>query len=58
VGRFLARSIPTFYTRHPLATLPEMWRAAGIGDVQVRRLSFGAGIVMWGRREDARRDAR
>ena len=27
-----------------------MWSAAGIADVEVRRMSFGAGIVMWGTR--------
>jgi demethylmenaquinone methyltransferase/2-methoxy-6-polyprenyl-1,4-benzoquinol methylase len=58
VGRFLAASIPSFYARHPLAALPGLWRAAGIGDVQVRRMSFGAGVVMWGTREGARRDSR
>jgi demethylmenaquinone methyltransferase/2-methoxy-6-polyprenyl-1,4-benzoquinol methylase len=58
VGHFLARSIPDFYARQPLATLPALWRDAGIGDVEVRRMSFGAGVVMWGRREGARRDTR
>ena len=54
VGRFLARSIPDFYARHPLATLPELWRAAGIGDVACGAMSFGAGVVIWGRREGPR----
>jgi demethylmenaquinone methyltransferase/2-methoxy-6-polyprenyl-1,4-benzoquinol methylase len=58
VGHFLAASVPSFYARHSLAALPGLWRAAGIGDVRVRRMSFGAGVVMWGRREGARRDAR
>lgn len=53
VGRFLARSIPDFYARHPAASLPQMWRAAGIGGVGMRRMSFGAGLVMWGTREGA-----
>jgi len=51
VGRFLARSIPDFYRRQPLETLPALWRAAGIGEVEARTMSFGAGVVMWGRRE-------
>jgi demethylmenaquinone methyltransferase/2-methoxy-6-polyprenyl-1,4-benzoquinol methylase len=51
VGRFLARSIPDFYARHPLATLAPMWQAAGIGAVEVRTMSFGAGVVMWGVRD-------
>lgn len=47
-GRFLARSIPGFYERHPLGQMVEIWRTAGIQDVTVRRMSFGAGVVMWG----------
>jgi demethylmenaquinone methyltransferase/2-methoxy-6-polyprenyl-1,4-benzoquinol methylase len=54
VGRFLAASIPDFYARHPLATLPGLWEAAGIGSVQTRVMSFGAGVVMWGTRDGAR----
>ena len=53
VGRFLARSIPDFYARHPLAALVADWEAAGILDVQVRVMSFGAGVVMWGSRDGA-----
>jgi demethylmenaquinone methyltransferase/2-methoxy-6-polyprenyl-1,4-benzoquinol methylase len=53
-GRFLARSIPEFYDRHPLEELVELWSAAGIGSVGVRRMSFGAGVVMWGTRDDGR----
>ena len=51
VGRFLARSIPSFYAAHPLATLPELWREAGIRDVSVRRMTFGAAVVMSGTRD-------
>jgi demethylmenaquinone methyltransferase / 2-methoxy-6-polyprenyl-1,4-benzoquinol methylase len=47
-GTFLAHSIPEYYARHPLEQICEMWRAAGIGEVQVRRMSLGGGIVMWG----------
>jgi demethylmenaquinone methyltransferase / 2-methoxy-6-polyprenyl-1,4-benzoquinol methylase len=53
VGRFLARSIPDFYARHPLASLTADWQAAGIESVRVRPMSFGAGVVMWGRRRGA-----
>ena len=49
-GRFLHRSIPDFYARHPLPALLEDYRAAGIGDLRVRRLSLGGGIVIWGTR--------
>lgn len=47
-GRFLSRSIPDFYARHPLDELEQMWRRAGMSEVRVRRMSLGAGIVMWG----------
>ena len=51
-GRFLARSIPEFYARHPLEELVELWAAAGIGALHVRRMSLGAGVVMCGTRDD------
>lgn len=47
-GTFLAHSIPDFYARHPLERILELWRAAGIEDVRVRRMSLGGGVVMWG----------
>jgi demethylmenaquinone methyltransferase / 2-methoxy-6-polyprenyl-1,4-benzoquinol methylase len=50
-GRFLAHSIPSFYDRHPVESVAQMWRAAGIGDVTLRRMSLGGGIVMWGTRD-------
>ena len=50
VGTFLGPSIRDFYERYPLATVVELWRDAGIGDAQVRRLSLGGGVVIWGRR--------
>jgi demethylmenaquinone methyltransferase/2-methoxy-6-polyprenyl-1,4-benzoquinol methylase len=53
-GRFLAHSIPEFYARHPLEQLVALWVAAGIGSVQVRRMSLGGGVVMWGTRADDR----
>jgi demethylmenaquinone methyltransferase/2-methoxy-6-polyprenyl-1,4-benzoquinol methylase len=55
-GRFLARSIPDFYERHPLDQLVSDWRAAGIEGVNVRPMSFGAGVVMWGTRRAPRGD--
>jgi hypothetical protein len=57
-GRFLASSIPDFYARYPLERLVSEWHAAGIDAVNVRRMSFGAGIVMWGERVGARSDGR
>jgi demethylmenaquinone methyltransferase/2-methoxy-6-polyprenyl-1,4-benzoquinol methylase len=53
-GRFLARSIPEFYARHPLEQLVGLWSEAGIGSVHVRRMSRGGGVVMWGTRADGR----
>ena len=50
VGRFLGPSIRSFYERHPLPALLDLWREAGIEDVRYRRLSLGGGIVVWGRR--------
>jgi demethylmenaquinone methyltransferase/2-methoxy-6-polyprenyl-1,4-benzoquinol methylase len=54
VGRFLAVSIPQFYARHPLAEQLGMWERAGIGSVRARRMSFGAGVVIWGVRDPRR----
>ena len=48
--RFLATSIPEFYARHPLGELVALYRDAGLEDVRVRRLTFGAGVVIWGTR--------
>jgi demethylmenaquinone methyltransferase/2-methoxy-6-polyprenyl-1,4-benzoquinol methylase len=50
VGRFLGPSIRGFHERYPLDGLVELWRQAAIGDVHVRRLSLGGGIVMRGTR--------
>ena len=47
-GRFLGPSIEGFYRSYPLARQVELWRAAGIGDVKVRRMSLGGGVVIWG----------
>ncbi len=46
VGRFLGPNIEALHRSEP--DLPALWRAAGIEDVQLRRLSFGAAVVMWG----------
>ena len=52
-GRFLARSIPDFYERHPIGQIVEMWMEAGIGDVEVKPMSLGGGLVMWGTKRAA-----
>jgi demethylmenaquinone methyltransferase/2-methoxy-6-polyprenyl-1,4-benzoquinol methylase len=51
VGHFLGGSIRDFWARYPLDVQLELWREAGVEDVQFRRLSLGGGIVFWGRRE-------
>jgi demethylmenaquinone methyltransferase/2-methoxy-6-polyprenyl-1,4-benzoquinol methylase len=50
VGRFLGPSIRDFYERHSVERIVGYWREAGFEDVQVRRMSFGGGIVMSARR--------
>jgi demethylmenaquinone methyltransferase/2-methoxy-6-polyprenyl-1,4-benzoquinol methylase len=49
VGRFLGPSIRDLERRLPLDRQLELWRAAGIADVQARRMSLGGGTVVWGR---------
>ena len=50
VGDFLGPSIREHWRAYPLARQLELWRDAGVADLRVRRLSFGAGVVVWGRR--------
>jgi len=50
VGDFLGGSIARFYDEWPLERLAVAWREAGIERVAWRRLSFGGGVVTWGRR--------
>jgi demethylmenaquinone methyltransferase/2-methoxy-6-polyprenyl-1,4-benzoquinol methylase len=50
VGRFLGRSITDLYLRLPLDRQLELWRSAGIEDVQARVMSLGGGVVIWGTR--------
>jgi demethylmenaquinone methyltransferase/2-methoxy-6-polyprenyl-1,4-benzoquinol methylase len=52
VGRFLGPSISSHYRQYPLEWHVAAWRAAGIEDVQVRLMSLGGGLVMWGRKSD------
>ena len=47
VGRFLGPSIRGFHTS---VDVVQLWRDAGIADVQARRLSVGGGLVVWGTR--------
>jgi demethylmenaquinone methyltransferase / 2-methoxy-6-polyprenyl-1,4-benzoquinol methylase len=48
VGTFLGRSIREFWADYPLARQLELWRAASLRDLEVRRLSLGGGVVIWG----------
>ena len=47
-GRFLGPSIEGLYRRYPLRRQIELWEAAGIGQVTVRRMSLGGGVIIWG----------
>jgi len=51
VGRFLGPSIEGFYRSYPLERQLAMWREAGIGGVQAKRMSLGGGVVIWGIRD-------
>lgn len=48
VGRFLGPSIDGFADHYPPHMLIEIWRSAGMGDVELARPSLGGGLVMWG----------
>jgi demethylmenaquinone methyltransferase/2-methoxy-6-polyprenyl-1,4-benzoquinol methylase len=52
VGRFLGPNITDFYRRYPLEWHREAWRQAGFVDVELRVMSLGGGLVMWGTRAD------
>lgn len=50
VGRFLGPNISAHYRRYPLDWHIRAWRDADIGDIQVRVMSLGGGLVMWGQK--------
>ena len=50
VGRFLGPSISDLDRRLPPERQAELWRAAGIDSVVIRRMSLGGGVVMHGTR--------
>ncbi len=52
VGRFLGPSIEALHAQEP--DLAALWRAAGIDAVVQRRMSFGAGVLVWGVRDGQR----
>jgi demethylmenaquinone methyltransferase / 2-methoxy-6-polyprenyl-1,4-benzoquinol methylase len=53
VGRFLGPSISGFEQRFPEPALRRLWTDAGIRVLGLRRMSFGAGVVIWGVSEAA-----
>jgi demethylmenaquinone methyltransferase/2-methoxy-6-polyprenyl-1,4-benzoquinol methylase len=50
VGDFLGGSIRDFWARYPLGQQLQLWRDAGVESLEVRQLSLGGGVVMWGQR--------
>jgi demethylmenaquinone methyltransferase/2-methoxy-6-polyprenyl-1,4-benzoquinol methylase len=50
VGDFLGDSIRAFWHRHPLDRQLAWWQAAGLGSVEVRHLSLGGAVIVWGER--------
>jgi len=57
VGAFLRGSIERFNAAHPQHALERHWREAGLVDVQVAQMSFGAGVVMTGVKDGATEEA-
>jgi demethylmenaquinone methyltransferase / 2-methoxy-6-polyprenyl-1,4-benzoquinol methylase len=53
VGAFLRGSIERFDRQHRPGEVERYWRDAGLTDVRVERMSFGAGFVMTGVKEGA-----
>lgn len=53
VGRFLGPNIEDFNRRWPLHRIFEVWRVAGMIDVERHVMSMGGGLVMWGRKHRA-----
>jgi len=50
VGRFLGPSIEEFHQRLPPERLVRIWAEAGLDDVECAQMSWGSGLIMWGRR--------
>ena len=48
VGAFLGPSISHLYQSYTEDNLRELWLRLGILDVQIKRLSLGGAVVMWG----------
>lgn len=50
VGDFLGDSVRSYWAEHPIERQLELWSGAGFRDLEVRRLSLGGGVVIWGTR--------
>jgi len=50
VGDFLGDSIRSYWAEYPIQRQLELWSAAGFQGLEVRRLSLGGGVVIWGTR--------
>ena len=50
VGDFLGGSIRSYWAEYPIQRQLELWSAAGFQGLEVRRLSLGGGVVIWGTR--------
>jgi demethylmenaquinone methyltransferase / 2-methoxy-6-polyprenyl-1,4-benzoquinol methylase len=50
VGDFLGRSIASFDRDFPPQELERLWRRAGLHGVRTKPMSFGGGVVTWGRK--------
>jgi len=48
VGDFLGDSIRSYWAEYPIERQLELWSAAGFQGLEVRRLSLGGGVVIWG----------
>jgi demethylmenaquinone methyltransferase / 2-methoxy-6-polyprenyl-1,4-benzoquinol methylase len=57
VGKFLGPSISRHYRRYPISWHLEAWASAGFDDIEVRLMSLGGGLVMWGRKPPRPQDA-
>jgi demethylmenaquinone methyltransferase / 2-methoxy-6-polyprenyl-1,4-benzoquinol methylase len=51
VGSFLGGSIRDFWQRFPLERQLELWHEAGVYGLEVRHLSLGGAVVIWGRKK-------
>ena len=48
VGAFLGPSIRRFCNQYPLERQVDLWKAAGLKEVEIRTPSLGGAVVMWG----------